>query len=84
MLKTVFIEVKIPALQQYFDFRISKNMTVHDVIHAIVGCVMQIGGNETWAAGELSLCLCNIDGVLAREKTVAEYKIVSGDSLVLV
>lgn len=84
MLKTVFVEIKIPALQISYDFRISPTLTVQAAIANIVGCVQTIGGNEMWASRVDILCLCNTSGVLAREKTLADYGINSGDTLVLV
>ena len=84
MCETVLIEVKIPALQQFYDFRISRKMTVSVIIRYIVGCVMQIGGNKTWESQRDNLCLCCDSGVLNSDKTLADYGICSGDMLVLV
>lgn len=84
MLKTIFVEIKIPAFQARYDFRISPTLTVQSAINNIVGCVQTIGGNELWASNVDALCLCNTSGVLSREKTLADYGINSGDTLVLV
>lgn len=84
MCETVLIEVKIPALQQFYDFRISRKMAVATVIQYIVGCIMQIGGNKTWEAQKDVLCLCSTDGVLNNNKTLADYGVHSGDMLILV
>lgn len=84
MCETVLIEVKIPALQQFYDFRISRKLNITTVIHCIVNCIMQIGGNKTWKAQEDTMCLWSTGGVLDGTKTLADYGVHSGDTLVLV
>lgn len=84
MNETVLVEIKIPALQQYFDFRISQKTTISTIIQNIVDCVMQIGGNRAWAAHRSEFCLCVRNGVLDNTKTFANYDIHTGDLLILV
>ena len=84
LLKTIFVEIKIPAFQASYDFRISPTLTVQAAINNIVGCVQTIGGNVRWASMIDTLCLCSATGVLLPDKTLADYGVRSGDTLVLV
>lgn len=84
MCETVLIEVKIPVLQQFFDFRISKNLKISVIKQHIVRCIMQIGGNKAWESQLEDLSLCCNSGVLNDDKTLSDYDVHSGDRLVLV
>lgn len=81
----VLVDIYVPSVNNIYDFQLDENVKIETVIDEISDLVEQkerchIVGNRR----ELLLCLKKSEQILDKNKTLAEYQVVAGDSMILV
>ena len=81
----IIVNIKVPALEQVYNFSVDEKATVSDLIEEIVELVKQKEGVQFHGdIEELIICAVEQGVPCKRDESLSRYGIRSGDELVLV
>lgn len=81
----ILVDIYVPSVNNVYDFQMDENVKVGMIIEEISEMIEQkehcsIVGNRN----ELMLCLKKTNQILSGDRTLSEYGVETGDSMILV
>ncbi len=79
----ILVNVQIPAINNGYDMLIPDFEMVGDIISLLTDIAAEMSGNQYVSSGEEVLCHRENNIVLGRDRTLRDYDVKNGDTLLL-
>lgn len=80
----ILVDLYVPVIDQRFDILLPDFLSVKEIIELIAEAIEKLGNNQFRAFGNEALCCQKSNMIIAGDRTLKDYNVQNGDTLVLI